>query len=214
MPIRMLHFFWDGPPMPLPLRENLATWHDLHRDWELIVWDSASLRWLAHRDLYDAAPTIVRQDAIWQFRSDIARYEILARYGGFYADCDTYPLQSISPFVEGHDAFAAAEDPNWVGNTYLYADRAHLPVFIALVDRLRASVNDRHKPRRPNHLTGPRYLTPIWHEFGAYVAPTHSWFPYSYTDVRRRVIPDVDPRTAVAVHQWHHHRTVLRVGYP
>ena len=185
MPIRMLHFFWDGPQMPLPLRENLATWHDLHRDWELIVWDSASLRWLAHRDLYDAAPTIVRQDAIWQFRSDIARY-----------------------------AFAAAEDPNWVGNTYLYADRAHLPVFIALVDRLRASVNDRHKPRRPNHLTGPRYLTPIWHEFGVYVAPTHSWFPYSYTDVRRRVIPDVDPRTAVAVHQWHHHRTVLRVGYP
>jgi hypothetical protein len=212
--IRTLHFFWDGPSMPDPLRENLIAWYDLHPQWEFVVWDSASTRWLTHRDLYERAAELTPPDAIWQFRSDLARYEILLRHGGFYADVDTRPLQPIDPFIGGHDAFAAAEDRDWVGNTYLYCEPGN-PVMRAIVEGLRANVEARTRlgPRRPNRLSGPRYITPIWRAAGAYVAPSRSWFPYSYNDVKRRSVPDIFGDHVIAVHQWNHHRELLGVGY-
>lgn len=215
--IRLLHFFWDGPPMPDHFRENLMAWHDLHPDWELIVWDSTATEFLENRELYDDAAAFVPRDAIWQFRSDIARYEILKRHGGFYADIDTRPLQPIDRYIEGHDAFAAREDPNWVGNTYLYAGQVDHPLFRALIERLPANAK-RKRGYRANHVSGPRYLTPIWTEFGAYAAPSHQWFPYSYVHVKKLrsgiPLPPLDPRFVVAEHQWNHHREALGVGYP
>ena len=212
--IRTLHFFWDGPAMPNHLRENLAVWRNLHPDWEFVIWDSASVRWLRHHDLYERAAELVPPDAVWQFRSDLARYEILLHHGGFYADVDTFPLRPIDPFIEGHDAFAVWEDQNWVGNTYLYCEPGH-PVMRMIVDRLRANIEakTRLSPRRPNRLSGPRYLTPIWREAGAYAAPSRSWFPYSYNDVKRHSAPDAFADHVVAVHQWNHYREMLNVGY-
>lgn len=206
---RILHQVWVPPGGQLPrhLAKAVQSWRDLHPDWTFRLWGDADLGWLEHRDLYDAAPDLVPADAVGQLRADIARYELLAEHGGLYTDVDTVALRPVDDALTGHDAFAAAEDPTWVGNTYLGCASGH-PVMRDLVAGLRTSVGRADGRLRPNRLTGPRYLTPIWRRHGCHVAPRRLFYPYSYSHVKAGNVPS-DFGDAYAVHLWSHTRQVL-----
>lgn len=206
---RHLHVIWVGPPMPTDLAANLTEWRRLHPAWDVTVWGDDDLAWLQHRDLYDQADRLVPRDAVGQFRSDIARYEILRRHGGLYVDCDTHPLRPVDDALDGLDAFAAAENRRFVGNTYLGCTPGH-PVMAELVDRTRASIA-ANRGRRPNWMTGPRFLTPIWLRHGCHVAPTEQWFPITYQQARSgRRVPATFPPDVYAAHEWRHVRQARR----
>lgn len=192
--------------MPEELAVNIEHWKIMHPNWGVTVWTERDLCWLRNRQLFDDAENIVPRDAVEQFRSDVARYEIILEYGGFYADVDTWPLKNIGDSLAKHETFAVWEDRSWIGNTYL-GGMAKSPVFKAIVNGLAANVK-RHRGRRPNVLSGPKYITPLWKLFDAYAAPTSWGFPYSYTHVKRNTVPrDFDHDTHV-VHQWHHTKKV------
>jgi len=194
--------------MPTVIADYVETWRHYHPDVQHELWRDRDLGWIPNRDLYDDARRLVVPDAVNQLRADIARYAILERHGGFYVDADTEALRDVWSALEGHDAWAAAEDTRWVGNTYL-ACTPHHPVAQALVERLSASVT-KNSGSRPNKMTGPQYLTPIWHEFGCHVAPTAGWFPYSYRDVKRGLRKPGSYPDAYAVHHWQHTRDMLK----
>jgi mannosyltransferase OCH1-like enzyme len=202
-----MHFIWLGGPMPDHLIDNLIRWRIHHLDWQFFTWSEDNLKWLENHTLFNRASSLVPKDAVYQFQADVARYEILYKYGGFYADADTRPLRPIDQALEGLEVFAAAEDRNWVGNTYLGAVPGH-PLFHDLISGLSANVR-RLRGKRPNHLSGPRYLTPIWRAHGGYVAPSHQFYPYSYTHVKTGNIPVNFPEDVVAVHQWNHTQEVM-----
>lgn len=201
-----IHHVWVGGPLPDHLAAYVGSWDRHHPGWEHRLWTERDLPPLQNHDLYDRAPELVPVDAIGQLRSDIARYEILLTYGGLYVDCDTEALRPVDESLAGHDAWAAAEDANWVGNTYLACTPGH-PVMRALVDGLAASVA-RNAGRRPNRMTGPRYLTPIWRAHGCHIARQRDWYPYSYADVKRGTVP-ASYGNAYAAHHWDHTRRVL-----
>lgn len=204
---RLLHAVWVGPPMPGHLEANLREWARLHPHWHVKLWRDADLAWLANRAIYDRADALVPADAVGQFRADIARYEILHRHGGLYVDCDTRPLRCVDDALVA-DTFAAAEDEHWVGNTYLGAVPDH-PVMAALVGGIRANLRRRRPGWRANRLSGPRYLTPIWREHGAHVAPRELFFPYNYADVKAGAVPEEFAPDVYAVHEWRHTRDVM-----
>ena len=124
---KIMHHIWIGDPMPSHLRDNCVEWSRLHPDWDMKLWTEAEIDeiGLQNRALYDQAEKIVPADAVEQFRADIVRYEVLALFGGMYADVDTRPLRNIEPALAGHHEFAAHEDRTWVGNTYLAAVPGH-----------------------------------------------------------------------------------------
>lgn len=204
----VIHHVWVGPPMPEHLASYVATWRWHHPDWEHVLWSDSDLGWLRHSDEFDRASDLVPPDAVGQLRADIARYEILLRHGGLYVDTDTEALRPIDDVLDGHDAWAAAEDARWVGNTYLAAAPGH-PVMAALVDGLADSIA-RGRGLRPNRLTGPRYLTPIWRAHGCPVGPTADFYPYSYRHVKNGAVPSTWG-DAYAVHHWQHTRDVRGV---
>jgi mannosyltransferase OCH1-like enzyme len=204
---RTLHMIWVGSPLPSHLARCVGSWVEKHPHWDHRLWGDSDLDWIPNRDIFDAAERLVPADAVGQFRADIARYAILERFGGLYVDVDTEALRCVDPALTGHTAFAAAEDPRWVGNTYLAAVAGH-PVMRDLVDGIRESVARRRRGLRPNRLTGPLYLTPIWRAHGCHVAATDLWFPYSYRDVRRGSVP-TDYGNAYAAHHWLHTRDLL-----
>jgi mannosyltransferase OCH1-like enzyme len=204
---RKMHFIWLGKPMPNHLRKNLTTWEYMHPDWEVTLWDESNLPMLHNQALFDQASKLVPGDAVEQFQSDILRYELLYNYGGFYADVDTNPLHRIDNALRGLDTFAAMEDHNWVGNTYLGAVPRH-SIFRELVRGLPANVT-RLRGKRPNHLSGPRYLTPIWRKYGGHTDPSRLWFPFSYSHVKTGTIPVSFDNDVIAVHQWHHTQSVM-----
>lgn len=211
---KIIHHIWVGGPMPEHLRANCLAWAELHLDWDFKLWTESEIDeiGLQNRALYDQAEKIVPRDAVEQFRADIVRYEVLALFGGMYTDVDTRPLRNIEPALAGHHEFAAHEDRTWVGNTYLAAVPGH-PIMQALVAGLPANVH-RFRGKRPNKLSGPQYLTPVWNRHGGHIAPQRQWFPYSYIDVKRQTVPEKFAEDVFAVHAWDHTRRVLASRQP
>lgn len=204
---KRLHFVWLGKPMPDHLAENVAKWRELHPEWMTYLWNERNIPVLRHSDLYRRAKELVPPDAVYQFQADIIRYELLYDFGGFYADVDTRPLRPIDSALKGLEVFAAMEDRNWVGNTYLGAAPGH-EIFADLIRGLAGNVK-RLRGKRPNHLSGPRYLTPIWRSHNGYTAPSHQWYPYSYTHVKSGNTPSDFDTNVFAVHTWNHTQEVL-----
>jgi mannosyltransferase OCH1-like enzyme len=204
---KTFHFIWFGKPMPQHLRDNIIAWAAMHPDWRMNLWTESSLPKLRNQDLFDNAEDLVPVDAVHQFRADLARYELLYDMGGFYADVDTRPLKRIDPELAGHDVFAAMEDRNWVGNTYLGSIPGHL-IMREIVGAIPRNVK-RHLGQRPNVLTGPKFLTPIWKRRGGYTARTERFYPYLYREVINGTVPNTFGDDVVAIHTWHHTTTVM-----
>ena len=224
---KILHHIWVGSELPDAEKLNITSWRARHPDWEHRLWgDEHTGDWKTHdvpelrnRNLYDRAEELVPPDAVGQFRSDVARYEILFDHGGLYVDTDTVCLRPIDDLLDGltergkvpgGHAWAAMEDRNWVGNTYLAAER-RTDVFAELVSRLPENVASA--PRtvwwRPNKLSGPKYLTPIWRKHRQHTSPSRLFFPYSYNDVKRGTVPDAFGPEVYAVHEWAHTRSLM-----
>lgn len=193
---RIFHFIWVGDPMPDRLRRYVGTWQDIHPDWDLWMWDESTLGWLTNIDLFHHADNYTNSPG--QFRSDIARYEILHRYGGVYVDCDFEARKPIDA-LRDHPAFAAWEvDDVWVNNAILGSVPGH-PVWQELIDALPANV-DRTLGKRPNVMTGPQFIT--GHFDGrddVAIYPAAMFYPYLHSELHRR---DEDFPEALAVHRW------------
>jgi mannosyltransferase OCH1-like enzyme len=204
---KTFQFIWIGKPMPAHLQENIGAWASMHPDWAVRLWTESNLLNLRNQVLFDNAEDLVPADAVCQFRADLARYELLYDHGGFYCDVDTRPLKRIDPELAGHEVFAAMEDRNWVGNTYLGSIPGH-PIMREIIAAIPGSVK-RNLGHRPNVLTGPKFLTPIWKRNRGYTAPSERFFPYLYSEVRSGKVPTTFSDDVVAIHSWNHTAEVM-----
>jgi mannosyltransferase OCH1-like enzyme len=193
---RVFHSLWTGPPMPEHLAAYLLSWQRVNQGWRHQIWADTDLGWLANQDLYDFADAIT--PSAGQLRADVARYEILHRYGGVWVDCDFEALAPIDELLIGVDCFAAWEiDDTWVGNAILGAAPGH-PFYAELIAGLPANVK-AHRGKRPNVLTGPQYLTPVARRHDITLFPAAMFYPYRYDELHRdgESFP-----AAYAVHHW------------
>ena len=102
---RILHQLWVGPrPRPEAM---MATWRDMYPDWEYILWDEDRLARCFPNGLQNQA----QLEAMPEFngKCDIARYEILRKYGGFFVDADAVCLRPIEDHFLENEAFSCYE---------------------------------------------------------------------------------------------------------
>ncbi|MFC5720465.1 glycosyltransferase [Streptomyces gamaensis] len=195
---QILHQVWLGGPMPERLRRYTRTWLRHHPCWDYRLWRERDIEpLLRNRAAYDAASS-------WSEKSDVARYEILLRYGGIYADTDFECLRSLDELLNGVNAFAGTPDGCHVASNILGAVPGH-PFLAACVEYLPARTA-RLRGASPAHRTGPGLTTDIYHRLrrpGAppplTVFPRTCFHPYHYSEPHRRRerFPD-----AYAVHHW------------
>ncbi|MCW2954847.1 MAG: methyltransferase FkbM family [Conexibacter sp.] len=192
---KILHRVWLGGPLPEEFEEFGRGWQRHHPAWQLKLWTEDTLPTLRNQELFDAATTAAG-------KADIARYELLARFGGVYIDCDFECLRPIDELIEGVDGFAAFEDDEWVAIGIMGCVPGH-PLFDAVVTQLPRSVAAR-AGQPVNEQTGPRFFTPfaVAHEqddphFRLFEPAL--FYPYLYDEPQRRGehFPD-----AFAVHHW------------
>lgn len=201
---QVIHRIWVGPPMPDRLADIGRQWREMLPDWEHVLWEDSSLDWLTNISLYKQAEQLVPADAVGQFRADIARYEILARYGGVYVDCDLEPLRDITP-LHTHTAWAGWEiQDRMIGNTIL-GGCSQDPFWIKAVEMLPDSVKI-NRGKRPNRMTGPHFVTRLNKgRGGLYVYPQELFYPYGCDELD---LHDEDPGNAYTRHLWWHQRTL------
>ncbi|MBV9852076.1 MAG: hypothetical protein JO250_20615 [Armatimonadetes bacterium] len=96
---KIIHHIWVGPaPLPAPARHYIGTWRHHHPGWRMRLWTDDNPPPLRNRALYDG---FTNPGA----RSDILRYELLARFGGVYADTDVECLRPLDPLARTATAF-------------------------------------------------------------------------------------------------------------
>jgi hypothetical protein len=140
---KILHQVWLGPkPLPDSLREYAHKWKKYHPEWQMILWtDSADVHggnrgkpWdsvqahppIINRWIYSHAARWFGERPQWAARSDILRYELVARFGGVYSDLDFEPFESIEPYLNNVKLFNADEFGPCCGN-YLFGAVANHP---------------------------------------------------------------------------------------
>lgn len=102
---RLVHQIWLGAPPPAEVRLLMDRWRDNPYGFEYKLWRDQDIdkEGLDLNDLYMRAKNPAT-------RSDIARYEILKRYGGIYVDADVELIKNMEDVLRG-SSFVAGCHP-------------------------------------------------------------------------------------------------------
>lgn len=207
---QVVHQIWVGGPVPSRFDAYRESWVHHHPDWTVRLWTDDTIPPLENQRLYDRAADYVPAVNVGQFRADVARYELLWRFGGVYVDVDFEALGPIDPLL-GPDVacFAAWEVPEqWIANGIMGARASH-PFIGRLIDGLPASV-ERTRGQTPNRSSGPQYFTRVYRQDpgGVTVFNQRLFYPYLYSDLGTAKAEPPWPDTAVAVHHWANQRRI------
>jgi mannosyltransferase OCH1-like enzyme len=195
---RRVHRLWFGGDVPRDAVRFGESWERHCPGWVVRTWRDWDLPPLINQDAFDAADHPAQ-------KADLARLELLLRYGGIYVDTDFEALTPIEPLLHGVECFAASEDCKFVSTGIIGSIPDH-PFIHRLVDRVTSSIAE-HPGEPPNRQTGPYFVT---RELQAYrrdqggngdvvVFPPELFYPYHFSEPERR--SESFPN-AVAVHHW------------
>jgi hypothetical protein len=188
---RTIHRIWVGAePMPAEYERFGRTFAQHHPDWAMRLWTED-----------DLATLEITADERGRSRSaselsDLARYEVLHRFGGVYVDTDFECRRPLTPLLRGIDAFVALEAPGRVGTAILGSVAGHR-VFARAAKLARQTLG---MGAHSADASGPYLLSLILEQepdvttFGAEL-----FYPYGWDEPERRheTFPD-----AYAVHHW------------
>lgn len=181
-------------PVPARLDVFWDRFQELHPGWKFVTWSSSSeeaLSWMRCRSTFDAQET-------WAGKSDVLRYEVLAKYGGIYVDADVEPIRAFDELLDG-PPFAGWEDGNMVCPTVMGSPVGH-PAIEELISRLPAWA-ERHAGRPPNQATGPYFLTRTWRwRDDVRLLPPVSFYPVHWSEKVKLGGPY--PSESFSVHHW------------
>jgi hypothetical protein len=188
---RTIHRVWLGTaPIPTEHQRFGETFAQHHPGWEMRLWTDEDLPGLGI-----TAEERERTRAYSEL-SNLARYEVLHRFGGVYIDTDVECLRPLTPLLRGVDAFAALEVPGRVGNAILGAVPEH-PVFARATRLARRTLGTGVNSPNAN---GPYFLSLLLEqEPGFAIFGAKLFYPYLWDEPERRheAFPD-----AYAIHHW------------
>lgn len=216
---RIIHQTWKTADVPARWRAWQASWQHQHPQWEYRLWTDADNRALVQRHY----PWFIREFDAYDApikRADAARYLIMHRYGGVYADLDFECLRPLGPLLAPHQLVLGAEphehadirlvrasgQATIVGNAFIASVPGH-PFWTHL---FRALLFAAHEPS-PLDATGPLLLTRAYFSYPAVddtclldaplvypLSKRASWQRASASSAVQTPIPDA----AWAVHHW------------
>lgn len=194
---RVVHVIWFGSEPPGELTRGMDDLRRLNPGWEVRLWREGDVTWMRNHDLLERAPTFAG-------KANLARYEIVHREGGYYADAD---FEWLRGFDEEHFPlvrFAIAKVSGAHVNNGFFGAPAGDPFLARVIARVRESF--LADPGGPSwQVSGPWFLSA---EVDAWVAegkevhfiPRDLVYPYSWDRLSSGDGPWA-PAT-VGVHHW------------
>lgn len=112
---KIIHFIWLGPnEIPYSI---INSWDEMHPDYEIKIWNEENIKNLGLKNMKHWNTS----DRRYNQKSDIARYEILKKYGGFYVDMDIFCINKIKNLNLGKDIlfYCCFEKRKVVSNSFI-----------------------------------------------------------------------------------------------
>ena len=200
-----LHFIWLGADTPSWVVANVESFKARNPDLRVSLWRDEDLRWLRNQKLFDECRSLAG-------KSDIARYEVLHRFGGLYVDCDFECIRSLEPiWTLTHDAdvVMSSERPGLISNG-LMGSTAGAALLDDLILNLPLNV-ERSRQMTTQVQTGPNYVTSrvqgwlLAGETPPVMVPRDWVYPYNYDKLDRARGPWSED--TIMVHHWNQART-------
>ena len=105
---RIIHQTWRSKDFPVE-KGDPASWETLNPDWRYMFWSDEDLRLFMATEFPELLPMFDGYTRPVQ-RADLARYCLLKRHGGVYADIDTICMASLDPLA-GDNRVVLCEEP-------------------------------------------------------------------------------------------------------
>ena len=181
--------------MPEEFHATGQTWLEQNPGWEMRLWTDENMPRLKNQAIYDATPNIVESRLVGRMRSNIARLEILNKFGGVYLDCDFVAVKPIPQQYLNEPFFLARENETYVNNGIIGSVKGH-PFLKKLIRAIPESV--AIQPGKPSNVTtGPHLITRLLPD-DITVIPTEEVYPYGWRDA-------VAGNTDIDDDAWAHH---------
>lgn len=166
---KILHIIWIGDKLPpLSIRSWTVDFVKTYPDWIVKTWNDSDIKQLGliNQRSYDMMKE-------WCGKADVARYEILYRYGGMYMDADTVWLGNpIHPDLISGLFNVFRERPDCIANTWFSCVPNH-PFLKQIINAIPERV-DKGEPAWIS--TGPKLLHKIHSELEEFLHPNDIHF--------------------------------------
>ncbi len=228
--IRIIHRLWLGPrPMPARYRYYGTLWEYFNPEWKLKDWSWHNLPETFQNDLVledmrkrcTSGLSVELPTAL----ADVISYELVAKFGGIYANTDIQPVRPLGSLGLEIDApWATYEEENYslIVNAFFGAPDADNPFWQQVVGRLQDRYFGLNKDGQEGvemvFSSGPHHLTEVAREVGAEysfrVLPYYTVNPVLWKDIapgtdatsviQARGGIDKLPFGCVGIHHWGH----------
>jgi mannosyltransferase OCH1-like enzyme len=128
---KIIHFIWLGSELPNKYQKFINSWRNYHPEWEIKIWDDCAVKSLnlKNKKLFDRASN-------FGYKSDLARYEILYRYGGIYVDIDFECLSSFNFLHDNYEFYAGLFPHQGIIANGLLASKPGHPILKDCIDNI------------------------------------------------------------------------------
>jgi len=204
---KIIHQIWLGSPVPEKFKIFQQTWREHNPDWEFKLWtdDDIAQLGLKNQEWYDKAINYAE-------RSDIARYEILYRFGGVYVDIDFECVQPLEYLNHRYDFYAGIELPAmapFLGylvmiNNALIASVPGHPILKRCIE----TIKKHHHHKDIIYKTGPIHFTQAFFdafEQGDFIniaLPVTYFYPIAKDAQERNEIEALIKPETYGIHHW------------
>lgn len=216
----IVHQIWLGSPFPEKYKVWQKTWKSIP-GWEYRLWTDKDIEKLdlINKNIYNASKNYGQ-------RSDIARMEILERFGGLYVDVDFECLnpEMFTTLHKAYDFYAGLEPLDLrkisVNNALLASVPGH-PILKGYIKKLKArwiSFRSAITQKEQDMIifkTGPAFLSQIFWEYADkkgyknIIFPPTFFYPLGYSQAKYLgypIAPVLKRKTSkpetVAIHWW------------
>lgn len=192
----VMHRIFLDDPIPAQYEAWWEGLRELHPGWEFKTWSSGeeAREWLWNGHLWDKVNPMAG-------RTDLLRYEIIAREGGVYVDTDIQGFKSLDPLCEDDRPFVGWESPDRLCPTVIGSPPDHY-CSKELVQGLRSWVESHLSEKDPVIQTGPIYLTQAW-QFKREVRRLPMSYFYGVGPTERKLLKRFTPTPdTYLLHHW------------
>jgi hypothetical protein len=154
---QLIHLVWlHGDLLPEPVLAAAQSWERTHPDWTVVVWDEATLPPLRNQAIFDACTTLGQ-------RTQLARLELLARFGGLCVEAGIESRMALDPLLEDKSGVLIADPQRAICGAVMAFVPGH-PFVEALVDAIPSALASE-PTGDPVAQLGDEFLTAVVRRF-------------------------------------------------